>query len=548
MAIHHLSRGAIRRPSARVAQSQVVPAPVKGIDATTILSAGDPFYCIYSFNLLPSEYGMRVRKGYREWQIELDNGSGISVNTIIPFGGRDSDFTDDKLFAVTNEGIWDVTADQGTPTLVIDFLVDGNSDITAEAGYGVYTNYVSDSGSEILFYADSKNGLYRYDKDTNSWAPETGMTGVDPTAVNFVMAHKEQLWMIERDSDSAWYLPAGAITGVADEFGFGTKFKHGGNLAGVFQWTIDGGEGVDDYFVAVSRAGDVLPYKGTDPGSDFALQGQWFIGEVPKGGKFATQDGGELYLLSVYGLTSMNEIIVGVDGKNINAETETKKISILVRNAMELSRQRDGWDVKLIPSQGILLITEPQRINGSYIQYARNVITNGWGLWRKVPVNCFDEWRGVAYVGTKDLRVVSMNADVDNLLITAPGPINGEDIESSILTTFQSYQSPSQFKRGKYIRPQFVADAQPQFDAQFRYDYSLTEVTSALPAANQALSVWDVSDWDSGFWDSGEIRGFSKVQGGWGMGRTVAVAMKMRTPVTTSLVSWDIMWDAGAPL
>ena len=534
-----------------VSKVNKIPAPVKGIDATTILAEGDPLHSIYSYNFLPREYGLRVRRGYQEHQIELSNGNPLGVHTIIPYGGNDADTTNDRLFAVTNEGIWDVTVSGAAPILKFDFLA-GVGDTTFEAGYGVYVHFKTDANDNILYYADSRNGLFVYTETGDTWAEATGIIGgVDLSLVNFVMVHKDQLWLVERDSGSAWYLPAGNIAGGATEFILGTKFKHGSNVAGLFSWTIDGGEGVDDYFVAVSRSGDVILYKGTDPSDVLTWEttGQWFIGAIPKGPKFATQDGGSLYILSIYGLISLDEIVVGVDGKNINAETETKKISLLIRNNMDTARLENNWQVSRAPAQSSLIINAPQQQDGQYIQYVRNTTTDGWGLWRNVIMLCFDEWNGVVYFGTEDSRIMSMDVDVDNKLLTPPVEgDNGSPIKWSVLTTFQDYNAPALFKRGKLVRPQFLAKLKPAFTCAFRYDYNLTEVMNTETFDPTSFGLWDISDWDAALWDSGQPRGFQAVCGGGGIGRTVAIALAGESLSETTLISWDVTWDAGGPL
>lgn len=551
MAFHSATRS-VGRPSPQSSKAITLPAPIGGIDARTILSGGDPKYCVYSFNFLPGEYGLRVRKGYREWQIGLNNGSGLGVRTIVPFGGVDDDSTNDRLFAVTNEGIWNVTDDGGTPTLDVDFSIAGNGgNVSDDAGWGVYTHYTTDANEELLFYADSANGLFQYSETTETWSRPIGIIGPAMENIDFVASHKEQLWFIERDASKAWYLPIGAITGPAAEFFFGSKFKHGGNLAGLFSWSIDGGLGLDDYFVAISRSGDVLPYQGTDPSSADSWQasGQFFIGAVPKGRRFASQAGGNLKMLSAYGLISMDDLVRGVDGKDIGANTETTKIALVIRAAMDNYRNDDGWMVKAIPSQGAFLINQPKRDDDTYFQYAMNSTTTGWGLWRDVPMYCFDEWGGVVYFGTEDNRVCVMDVNADNVLITPPAApaLNGEPVKFSLLTTFQDYGEPALFKRGVFCRPDFVASTIPNVTVRFRYDYDLSEVLNNVVALFPGISLWDVGLWDAAIWNLGAAGGRSVIKGGMGMGRNIAVALSGNSRVETTFVSCDVIWNTGGP-
>lgn len=551
MSIHANKRNVRKTPI--VAKANTIIAPVGGIDSTTILSAGDPLYSIYSINMMPSEYGLQVRKGYREWQINIEGASPEGVHTIIPFGGLDDDSSNDRLFAVTNEGIWDVTTENGVPSQEVVF-----ADTSDKSGYGVYVHTTTAAQEELLFYADSRNGLHQYSGDTGVWTiPAITGTGNPSPAedlvignVNFVTSHNGRLWLIERDKSKAWYLPIDAVAGAATEFFFGPKLPHGGNLAGLFPWTIDSGTGIDDYLVAVGRAGDILPYRGTDPDSADAweLTGRWFVGAIPAGPKFCTQSGGDLLVLSSYGLTSMNELVVGTDGKNMDASEESKKISLLIRNAMDEYRTDDGWDVSLMPSQSNMIISRPRTGSESYIQFIRHTTTNGWGLWRDVPMSSFDEWNGKVYFGTKDMRVCVMDVTVDNQLITPVEQINGDSIKFSVLTNYQNLGEPSLKKRGKYSRPYFLGTQNVSSTTKFRYDYDLTEVLNT--SGDQAFvgSLWDVGLWDSAIWGSTELKAEFPVSGGFGIGVNVALATSGSTRVETTLISWDIMWDSGGPL
>lgn len=551
MAVHKPTRETMTRGGPQAAKAQAVPAPIRGIDARTILSAADVSHCIYCYNLTPGEYGLKVRPGYREWHIDLTLSTNYGVGTLIPFGGVDDVLSDDRLFAVSNEGIWNVTLEGGANLLLVDFSLEANGgDTTALAGFGNYTQFVTDADEQLLFYADSRNGLFVYSATTEAWT-RPAITGVDVTKVNFVMSHKNQLWFVERDNARAWYLPAGAIAGPAAAFHFGGSFKHGGSLAGLFTWTVDGGEGVDDYFIVVSRSGDVLTYKGTDPSSaeHWGMTGQYYIGAVPEGNRFAATQGGSLLLLSVYGLISVGDLIQGVDGKNIAAETETQKIATIIRRHMANFRSAIGWEVRSVPSLGALIISSPPNAYGVYIQYVMDATTGGWGLWRDVPMLCFAEWGGRMYFGAKDGRVMISDVPVDNALLEPEeGVINGEAIAFSILTTYQNYGEPALLKRGKHIRPQFISPVRPNVTALFRYDYDLSEILNTETGGLPTDSLWNVGAWDSAAWASTLPIGWHPVRGGWGMGRAIAIATTGNARAETTLVGWDVIWDSGGPL
>lgn len=544
----------INRSSGQVSKANRVPAPIKGVDARTVLSEGDQLHSIYAFNVVPGEYGVKVRRGYREWCIglEINPGFALGVGTIIPFGGVDADPSNDRLFAVTNEGIFDVT-NYNAPVVALDFSLPGNGgDLGVDTGNGVYTQYTTDAGEQLLFYADSKNGLFQYSQNTDVWTRSTGINGPVIEDILFVTSHKKQLWFIEQDSSKAWYLPIASIAGDAEEFFFGSKFKHGGNLSGLFSWSIDGGNGVDDYLVAISRSGDVMPYQGNNPSSsdDWASVGQWFIGAVPKGNRCGTQHGGNLLFLSAFGLIAMSDLLEGVEGKDIREQAQSLKISAILNKRMTDTRTQNGWSVKFIPTLGSIIISEPKRINGTYEQAVLNMTTDGWGFWRDVPIYSFDEWAGDMYFGTKDNRVMISDIDLDESLIT-PDPnttINGRPIDFSLLTTFQDYGEPALFKRGKYVRAQFISKSTPFETSKFKYDYDLTEFINSATSNYSSVAVWDTAVWESSIWGSDIPFGVDILTGSWGMGRTLAVATRGSSTSETTIIGWDVIWDTGAPV
>jgi len=498
--------------------------------------------------MLPSEKGLQVRRGYREHVIEVEDVSSAGIHTLIPFNGVDGT---NKLFAVNNEGIWDVTTYDTAPTKKVAF-----STTTSDVGYGVYSHHVNAADTDVLFYADNVNGLFMYDVATNTWAAATGITGVTIADINYVTVHKNHVWLGVKDKTVAYYLPLGAQAGAVSSQQLGDKFFHGGYLAGIFSWTVDGGAGVDDIIVFVSKAGDVVVYTGSGPAeADWGMKGRWYIGEIPNTPRFGSEQGGELYLLAAYGVVSMNEILQGVDTALIQADAERpsgmSKIAALIRDDMKNTSSLRGWDVNLIPAEGGLLISTPVNDSDAQIQYYYNLAVQGWGIWRDVPMTCFTEFEDSVYFGTEDNRIMVMDTDMDGQLITPSDPNNnGDDITFSILTTYSALNAEGVYKRVKMIRPDFLALTPPSYSSQARFDFDIAEglETAFQSAAFFPTGTWDTGTWDECVWGATEQTPYTSVRGLWGHGRYIAIATKGQAKGRTRLLGWDIIFDIGGPL
>ena len=545
------SKAGFARPQRKIVNATRLPAPNKGVDARTALGSMSTENCIYTFNLVPAEFGMEVRKGYREWQIGLEDSLSFGVKSLVVFDGTVGD-VDDRLFAVTNEGIWDVTILGDAPVLEIAFSIDTSN----QAGHGVFAHYTDQSGEDFLFYADSKNGLFEYSETTDAWVVASDIEGPDLTKIAFVVVHKQRLWMIEQDSTVAWYLPINSKTGEAQEFFFGSKFEHGGRLLALINWSVDGGVGLDDYLVAVSTSGDVIPYRGSDPttvdGIDrWSSVGTYFIGKIPEGRRFFSEYSGELYLLSSFGLVAMSDLLVGVDSQDKSRTSLTFPIAQIIRNALELTGDRLGWQPTFMPSLGILLITSPiDPITGVYRQYQMNLAVEGWGFWRSVPMECAAEFNGSVYFGTSDSRIMVMDVYVDGVVLDPPeDEFNGYPINYSMLTAYSDVGSAATFKRAQFIRPDITSVTNPSYQTKVLYDYSFTEVIFNIPPDNLlAFGQWDIDEWDIAIWGEGNPRTFHKLIGSGGVGRTMAVAIRGTSINLTRLISFDIMWIDGGYL
>lgn len=524
----------MRVPQQQSMQATTIPAPLRGMNASLSVAMDTQEYCLWAINILPSEYGLRVRKGYREWQIGMDE----EVRTIITSGS--------KIFAACTDGIYDVTTLAGTPTLKVAFGTENSN-----SGFGTWINVTDASGDDFIYYADESNGLYKYTPGTDTWAAATGIQAasgsvgtLDEADIVFVAQHKLRIWFVERDTKKAWYLAVGAVTGDATEFFFGAKFKHGGDLVGLYNWTVDGGLGRDDHLIAISREGDVIPYTGEDPSDamTWTSTGVFFIGRVPTGRKIAAEYGGELFMLSSFGLTTLSDLLRGGNPEDPFRDQIGYRVARLLREDVRQYGTTQGWQLSFATAQGALVISCPQRTDSTYRQYVYNLSTYGWGLWKGVPILCSETYDGFLMLGDKDGRVLRMDAGPDN--VSLDGSVRTA-ISFFMLSSYLSMGTPAQFKRVKFIRPTFVGAFNPTYDVTAYYDFLNLVPNDATALPNSNTDVWDTGEWDSAVWSASDAYPFSSARGGSGIGRNVAVGISGAAYEDVYLASIDLAWDVG---
>lgn len=528
----YLRRSRIASVLAKAPPSEIVsvPAPMGSLNTISSGAAMPPEDCLSRWNLIPAEYGLRTRLGSREYVTGLDG----EVRSLIPFAG--SQTSNDKLFAMTETGIWDVTDSTATPTQVMVF---GSQ--SASSGHGVSVVFVTAAG-HFLIYTDEANGAFLY-TEGGSWAA-LSVTGVNASDLVHVTAWKARLWFTERNSAKAWYLPANAISGAATSYNVGAHFKKGGGyLVGLYPWTYDGGAGIDDSLVAISSAGDVVVYQGTDPAVSFAVKGSWFVGAVPAGRRIASDFGGELAIMTTSGIFLASELTaIPVD----RTKYETSKIANLWNKAMLTRASVRGWQMVQHPQDATLIVIAPVAAGQASEQFVMSTITRGWSQYRGTSMGvCAATWSGSLYFGTADGKVKVMDGYVDG--VTLADPSSYTPISWALLTGFTNLGTANK-KRLHWVRTSFQSDsAPPTYAIEARVDWDIREVLSAPSASANTNATWDSAIWDAAVWggDYGPTQG---IRGLAGIGSRVALAIKGESTGRTVLTEFEVSYDEGGPL
>jgi hypothetical protein len=460
-----------------------MPAPTGGMNTVDPWTELPPRDCVSAINIIADTGGVRARTGWREHATGITGTINDQVRTTMSFNG--SQIANNRLFQTTDDGIWDVSVNP--PTRMLTFGA-----INLFSGWGMASAVVT-SGGHFLVYADEVNGLFYYSEATEVWAAYTSgsgtgqISGVDPALIVSVTVWKNRLWLTERNTAKAWYLDAGAIFGTATGFTFGGRFAHGGYLVGLFNWSTDGGSGLDTLLVAISSSGDVVIYVGTDPASasTFGLKGVWFVGAVPAGRRIATDYGGDLLILSALGVIPASKLLIGNPVLD-RSQYATGKISNLFSRLANASINYLGWAMVTHPTDNALMVLIPPNPVDATFQLAMSIQTKGWTRYEDLPILSAAVWDGKLYFGTADGRCCKNEGALDEVLLDTPS--SGTPIDWSVLMPFHGYASQKQVQM---VRPLIVSDESvPAYEGSINYDFDTS--VPALPD----LRVGGPGTWD----------------------------------------------------
>jgi len=564
-----------RRARQQVGTITPLAVPFKGLNARDPFSVMGPEFALSLVNVFVETYGLRTRKGFSEWAAGLSNVPVSSLMSYYPaaalgslvtyIGGSAVQTTFDrmfvaasspikpgvgaystaatarKLFAATGGSVYDVTNGGGAPWTP-QIGIAGASD------YWTSVNFNNIAGS-FLCAVNNAGGYYIY--NGTAWSHVTmgaaagEVDGVDPDLFCFVTPWKHRLWFVEKDSTRAWYLPTDQITGVAKEFDFGPQFRHGGHLAALANWTVDGGEGIDDYLIAVSSQGDVVIYKGTDPdiADAFSLHGVWYVGPLPAGRRMVNQSGGDVYILSQFGAMPVSKLLAAASLAALSQQHLSYLVDPIIARLMQDFSTLEGWQIVTIAKEEAILIGFPPEASpqgGDFLAF--KTTTGAWSTFKQTSYASFAAVDADVFAGTKDGRVVrAFDGALDNVLI---GTDVGDPIACQVTPAYQPLGPPGAYKRFTLVRPSFLTTLTPKLTLQILVDYGPPKPTIVPTLPEISQSKWDVALWDTGRW-SGLQAPIKEWLGTFGIGFAATVQLDYLCGGDTLLTSIDFWEEPG---
>lgn len=361
----------------------------------------------------------------------------------------------------------------------------------------------------------------------------TGLNGVDVTNVSL---WKYRLILCEKGSLKFWYGPLNSVGGDFTSFDLGQVFTKGGYLVATANWTIDGGNGADDLFVAITSEGEVAVFQGTDPSglNTFALQGVYQVGN-PLGKRCFEKIGGDLAVLTEAGLLPLSKSLLSASVDKRIALSD--KIQGAFNDYAQRYGSNFGWQVTLLPKGPAVLVNVP--INGaSSIQCVMNSATGAWCRFLDWNPQCMLVQDGKLYIASANAVSEAWTGRDDD----------GSAIQCVAATAF-SY-GPDRYRRKKVnlVRPLFQGTATVNVGLALDTDfYSRTPFNTTVSVASSA-GLWNVGLWGSAVWGGYTLSSrWRKVYHK--PGKAFSFRMKMQlSGIDVQWFSTDFICEAGSIL
>ena len=366
-----------------------------------------------------------------------------------------------------------------------------------------------------------------------------GITGVNSNTFVNVNLFKNRLYFTQINTLKCWYLDVNSIGGAANPLDFGSIARNGGFLQAMGTWTLDAGQGADDYAVFVTNMGEVIVYNGTDPVSatTWALTGVWQLGQTFNRRCFFKWSG-DLLLLTQDGLVPLASAL---QSSRLDPRVNlTDKIYFAVSLAASNYYDNFGWQVNYFAAENMLILNIP--ISGGTQQYVMHTITKSWANFTGINANCFE-------VSGKEGMYFGSNGFVGKFYDGLSD--DGNNITATSQQAYSYFDTPGQLKRYTMVRPILQSSGGiPGVLVGLSVDFDTQSQLGAVSfnPGNASTGSWDSAVWDTAVWAGGLVT--TKIwQGVTGIGFAASINLNVASQnIELHWASTDYVMEAGGVL
>lgn len=469
-AVSRQNRG-VQQPRDNEPQVETFLAPIDGWVIDENLAATRPNSARQMINWWPTRTGVRVRGGcVRRATIPE------AVRKLFAYRSGSLNI----LLAFSDVGIYDVT-NVSSPTTHVTSSVAGRTSGDVSA-----VNF-STGGVDVLFTVNGAEDAIYFNGLT--WTTPQ-VNGFDSSTAVFVFEAGERLWMIPRDSRTAYYLPINQFGGDAERLPLEASVSGGGSILFGGTMSSDSGSGFNDRLVFVTTEGHFLLYSSTDP-LTMSLVGRYTIGSRPLGKDAFFEIGGDIEVLTDEGMVSLRQAIARND-VDISLTNRSKPIEPYWQQ-QSIAKRLSNWQVKLWPSRNLAVVALPTTNDRQAKEcFVSNLETNAWGYTLGWDTQTIEEFNGEMLFGDSNggIHFMDLGGSDDGQLYTAtcllnPKHLGTPDAEKEVHMVSTVFRASTPFKTRVTVATNYdnqipiAPDANPNFDSDY----------------------WDEGEWDVAKWD-----------------------------------------------
>lgn len=454
------------------------PAPTLGLVTSSDIASQVSGAAIVLENWLPTLTGARVRGGSEKWGLAADGGDFVSAFRYV-YGSVE------RMFMATGTAIYEMSAPAAPPTTTA-------AAVSGLTGGDFCAFQHTNAGTSYLICLNGSDDRRIF--DGAAWGTAPAITFPDATTManlSFGWVFKNRQFFIKSGSLDAYYLPVNAIGGASVVFPLGGVLKGGGSLLSGFSWSLESGNGPNEYCAFVSTEGEVAVYSGVDPSDAdaFGLVGVYQIGK-PLGKNAFIKSGGDVLIATVDGLIPLSQAFQR-NREQLALVSASKAIEDIWRAVAAVTGY--GWTLTLWPEENLVFVCYPSNPVAPDTTLVYNVLTGKWAVVTNWQATCYATNQKSIFFGS--MGGLAWHGDFT-------GTDDGDAFRCTYLSHFSSVQGFGQNKVASSASMRFRASLRPSVRLFAKADMDIsTPIFSTVSSNGSGSSVWDVGLWDVAKWD-----------------------------------------------